>query len=36
MDEFGLAEAQMPVAELTDLGERLLGVRPWGGGGWGG
>ena len=29
MDEFGLAEAQMPVAELTDLGERLLGVRPW-------
>ena len=29
MDAFGLAEAQMPVAELTDLGERLLGVRPW-------
>ena len=30
MDGFGLAESEMPVAELTTLGKQLLGVLPWG------
>ena len=26
---FGVSEAEMPVAELTQLGKKLLGVVPW-------